>query len=357
MRWWPFSRPTETRASNNYTTQAQAAALAAATGGVTADAAATAAAEACAGLYSRALSLATVTPSNAITRALSPMILSYLGRELIVRGEGVLLVDVQPGVVTLVPACSWDIAGSWARASWSYSLEVAGPSTTVRRRATADGVLHVMYSTRPADPSKGRGPLQNAGLTANVLAKLERSLGYEAGKSTGTVIPVPPPVAPVGDDEDLEDDAQAQFRRDVGDLKGSTVLAETFMGGAGSGQGVAPQADWAGRLFGPAPKDTAVALRTDVAEAVRSACGVPISLDSRSDGTAQRESFRRWHHSSLLPVAEIIREAAAVALQQPDLRIEFPRLSAADLTGKARATGQLVTAGVELERAIQIVGL
>ena len=49
----------------------------------------------------------------------------------------------------------------------------------------------------------------------------------------------------------------------------------------------------------------------------------------------------------------LVQTALRVALQEPDLLLDLSALGAADLTGKARAVGQLVSAGTDLDDALR----
>ena len=84
---------------------------------------------------------------------------------------------------------------------------------------------------------------------------------------------------------------------------------------------------------------------------------MPVALFSTSDGTAAREGLRRFLHTALAPLAMLVQTALRVALQEPDLLLDLSALGAADLGGKARAVGQLVAAGTDLDDALDLVGL
>ena len=75
-----------------------------------------------------------------------------------------------------------------------------------------------------------------------------------------------------------------------------------------------------------------------------------------SDGTAQRESFRRFLVSTIRPVARII-ETELRAKLDPAAALSFSELAASDLTGKARAIGSLVKAGMSIEDARAVASL
>ena len=91
---------------------------------------------------------------------------------------------------------------------------------------------------------------------------------------------------------------------------------------------------------------------------ILSACGVPPSLAMpNSDGTAQREAWRRFLFSTISPVARIVAAELAVKLDTPALRFAFDDLYASDLTGRARAYSSMVSAEMDKERAARLAGL
>ena len=70
-----------------------------------------------------------------------------------------------------------------------------------------------------------------------------------------------------------------------------------------------------------------------------SACGVPPTLFSdRSDGTAQRESFRRYLHSTLDPIAKLISAELSTKLET-EVDVDLSAIHAADVQGRARGRG------------------
>ena len=92
---------------------------------------------------------------------------------------------------------------------------------------------------------------------------------------------------------------------------------------------------------------------------ILSACGVPPSLAMpNSDGTAQREAWRRFLFSTISPVARIVAAELAVKLDTPTLRFAFDDLYASPiLTGRARAYSSMVSAEMDKERAARLAGL
>ena len=118
-----------------------------------------------------------------------------------------------------------------------------------------------------------------------------------------------------------------------------------------------PLSDWQPRPIGPRQNDGSVSLRDDTSIAVLGACGVPPSLAiANSDGTAQRESFRRFLHSSVVPLARLVEHELSIKLDAP-VRLSFDQLFAADLSGRARAFQSMIGGGMSLPKAAQLAGL
>ena len=121
--------------------------------------AAVGAVEIAASMFARALAGAAVEPQNSRTAALSPALLSSIGRRLITSGESVHVIDVAGGKVRLAECSSWNVTGDADPATWRYQVSTTGPSTTATRWVPADAVVHVRYAVSHAEPWRGLSPL------------------------------------------------------------------------------------------------------------------------------------------------------------------------------------------------------
>lgn len=138
---WPWQRR-ETRAASF--TDAVTQALLAEASGTTGYETTVAIVEACAGWWSRAFAAATVTPTSTTARSLTPLVLSQIGRDLL--------------VVELYPLAQFEIVGT--RSSWDYQVEVEQPDgTATTGRLPGEQVIHLRYAVDPERPWKGLGPL------------------------------------------------------------------------------------------------------------------------------------------------------------------------------------------------------
>ena len=165
------------------------------------------------------------------------------------------------------------------------------------------------------------------------------------------MIPVPSDGGDGGDDDPL-----AGLKTDLAGARGRAILAETTAGAWGDGKMAAPQADWKPQRFGAMVPDSSVSLRTAAGEAVLSACGVPVALVTAADGTSQRESWRRFVMGSIEPLLRVVGQEIEAKLETR-IAFDLSSLWAHDLAGRASSFRQMVTAGMEIERAAALSGL
>ena len=350
MGWFRRSEPEiETREAQPFTDAVVAAIVAAAEGVTPGDPGAIAALECAAGLYARAFAGAVVSPASA-AQVVTPKVRALIARDLIRRGESVHLIDINNGMLEMLPCGSWDVRGGWRENSWWYRVDTFGPSGNDTHFVPADAVVHARYAVDPARPWYGISPLGWARATGALAANLEQRLGEEAGAPVAHVLPIPQD--PGGDDDPL-----AQMRLDLANAKGRTILTETTSQGWGEGRASAPQRDWQTARIGADPPTTVATLRSDTAMAVLDACGVPRALAESADGTAAREGWRRFVMGAVEPVAELVAEELQVKLDIDGVRFDFSGLWAHDLQGRAASFKALVTAGMAVTEAAAASGL
>ena len=349
---WPWQR-TEHRATS--TDAIVAAILHAAQGNTTGDCRAIAALETAVSLYASAFAVSTVICENArVTAALTPSFLATVARALIRRGEYLAVLEATPARgLELLTAGSWDVRGGPAEDGWFYRCDLFGPSGTVSRTVPSAQVLHVRYSVDPSRPWRGLSPLEWANSTGALAGHLEHRLGEEAASPVGAYLALP---RADGTDPDDESDPLADIRADIRAAGGSQVLVETTAAAFGEGRGAAPTTDWKPNRFGANPPAALDALRTNVGMAILSACGVPVSLATDADGTAQRESLRRFVHVNVAALAAIVGAELGQKLDTP-VSFTFAGLYASDLVGRSNALSRLVKATMPLDEARVVCGL
>ena len=100
------------------------------------------------------------------------------------------------------------------------------------------------------------------------------------------------------------------------------------------------------RRYGADPPAALTELRGAAETSLLAAAGIPPALVSMQDGTAQRESYRRFIHTTIEPLGHILAAEIERKLELP-ARFDFDRLTASlDLSGRARAFQSLVKGGM-----------
>ena len=338
-------------------TDAIVSAIAAQAGGnLTGDATAVGALEMSAGAYSRAFSGCTVQASDMVKRALTPSTLGGIARSLIRRGESMHLIEITGGDILLLPVGSWDIRGGPNQRDWYVRADVFGPSGNLTHFVPYSQVVSCKYSYDPATPWLGLSPLQWASLTGSLGAAIQTRLGQEAAGASGYILPMPVPPQ----EDDTEDDegtagALTAIKRDLANSKGRTSFVESTrsMGGDESAR---PLKDWESQRYGFNAPDVMQVLNASVGQDILSCCGVPVSLFTDSDGTSQRESWRRFVMGSVESVARLVEAELSAKLETP-VKLDFQNLWAHDLAGRAQAFKQMIAGGMAIERAVAISGL
>ena len=352
MKIWPFGKrePEVRQATQPFTDAIVAAIQSQATGSEVAQPLSTAAVEMAAGFYGRAMASALVTGAGLAERALTPSVLSLVGRDLIRRGESVFLVEVERERLVLRPAGSWDVRGGPVESEWWYRLDLFGPSGNVTRFVPGDSVLHFRYAIDPARPWTGISPIQWARLTAAGLASLEGMVASEASAPFGYLLPIP------GSDDD--DDATAALRNDLFGARGKTLLVnDPSLDEDNSGQLRAGAYRSVAR-FGANPPTSVEGLRGETGRDVLAACGLSSALfNESSDGTARREAYRQALHVGVRPIVRLMVAEFRAKLDAPELRMDLSELNAADVAGRARSFGAFIKAGVHPEDAARETGI
>ena len=149
--------------------------------------------EICSGTWGRGLATAEISPRNAKTAALTPSTLGFIGRYLLKYGEVVFELGIRQGQITLTPAQSWRVEGGVDPESWTYELTMQGPSRYAIRTVPRGRVLHLTYATAHNAPWRGVGPLNEAGISQELVIELETALAQEAHTPRGYNIAVPDP--------------------------------------------------------------------------------------------------------------------------------------------------------------------
>ena len=249
----------------------------AAAGGAAVSAANTGGAVAAAGLWSRALAVATVTPDG-LAGLLTGSVLADIGLSLALDGEVLFRLAGD----RLSRVSDWNVVGTADPASWAYQCSEAGPSSTQTRTVPADHVLHFAINRDPRQPWRGRSPLALASETSRLAGGIESALGDEATNAPRAVV-VPAPEGAEGLGATL-----TAFRS----ARGKLEMPETMAGGLADRAG-APHRDWSPHeTWGLTPPEALVTLRGQLLDSVTAIFGVdPILLHARGDGSIGPRKF------------------------------------------------------------------
>ena len=185
----PFPWETEKR---SYTNLRIAEVEAVARGGGLISASATDALETAAGFYAAAFASAKVVGSQRAMAAISPPVLSEIGRDLITEGESAWLVRVARGSLHLVRSSYQTVYGGFDEADWYYQLNLPAPSSGLQTVfSESANVIHPKYSVDRSRPWRGIGPLGHAFQSGKLLAALENLLSTEAAATSGYLLAFP----------------------------------------------------------------------------------------------------------------------------------------------------------------------
>ena len=324
------------------------------TGGIKADVNKTAAVEFALSMVARAFMFAEPVPA---VPALTPLTMSMIARQTISLGNAVfeLGVSERTRALRLMPVAGYKVVGEPEPETWRYELNKRRPRPAddvlmeedkgVTSSVSWDGVVHVRYMPRSSAPWHGVSPLIAAGLTSDELAKIERSLSYDAGPAAGMILAIPDGVGKV---------AASAITADLSQGLGKINFVETTRGGFGQGQGAAPEKDWEQKRFGALVPEANINLRDKTALWVLAAMGIPPSLFT-SEGSALRESYRHFFTNTVEPLGRLIAEELSDKLEQ-DISFMFPEVFKSDISARSRAYSTLVQSGMDAAEAKTLVG-
>ena len=344
----PWKRSTENYQSTSYT-DALVAALIRQVRGQTAGATLTSetgALESAAGLVGRAFMAAGVEGDPMYAAALTPQVMELIGRALVRRGDAVFYIDTSNGL-TLLPAQTHSIDGGPMPSSWVYDITLAGPGELrTMRPVRAEGVLHFRVNADVETPWRGHAPLAVASGIGDLLSEVNTYLREESSKPRGAFLSSP---------KDGEDPTIDALKDDVRTAAGTLLFVETMVQQWEKG-GPPVMKEWEAKNFGPtmgAGMVEAAALARSEALAV---LGLNEAIFSGADSAALRESWRLALFGLIAPLGQLVQSEIKAKLD-PSVGLTWTELRASDLSGRARAFGSLVKAGLPMERAAAEAGI
>ena len=317
-------------------------------GGSRAFATATAALESCVGTVGRAFAACQIHGPDYAVEALTPNVLSLIGRDLVRKGEIIFKLDVFDGRLRLWPATSYDIYGDRDPQNWRYRIDMAGPDIRITQEdAPADSVLHFTYAVEVERPWRGRGPISFAQLAGRLSAETAAALADEASGPRGSFLPMP--------GKDGQDSTTDALRSDIRSASGSMLTVESMASAWKSGE--APPGDWIQKRFGPSPPDGLVKLLGTASMEVMAACGLSPSLFLDGDGTGKREAWRQALFGTIMPLGKLVETELRKKLCSTDIKLSWSQLRASDLQARARSFKNMVEGGFTTEKAAALSGL
>ena len=160
-----------------------------------------------------------------------------IARQTVATGNFVGEIGVGRAGVRLLPVASYSITGDSRPESWRYAIKQQRPNgddpldldQIPARSFPRRGIVHVRYMPGPSSPWAGQSPLSGAGLTADQLAKVERSLTYDATPIGGLIMPMPH-----GATQKMADEAGTKIENNKGGISLLETMGVAF-GAAGAG--------------------------------------------------------------------------------------------------------------------------
>ena len=251
----------------------------------------------------------------------------------------------------LVPGGHWTPSGGVRPDTWIFRVQTSGPTSTTTRIVPYSGLVFVRWGTSAAAPYRGISPTSWASLTAKLSAEVERSLGDEAAGPVTHFLTSP--ISP-GDPGDDANDPLGPMKKTISKARGAATVVQSTSNNYDQG-GNSPQRDFDPTRLGPDFEQPLVSMQEKAFMAVLSACGCPPPLFLDSDGTSQRESLRRYHLQTVLPLSRILSHELTAKLET-EVRFKFDSY-ALDMVSRATVVDKLVRAGVPTATALMAVGL
>ena len=276
--------------------------------------------------------------------AVHPQLLAGAGRSLIERGEWVASVDRVRNGVWLIRPGSWEIVGgadSDDPADWIYKIQCPTPAGHIERERPRARVVHVVARADVLNsPHTGRSLASLTKETQDAVVASERRLKEELSAVTGQVMAHPGVIT---------SDQHKTVKARLESLRGGIALVKQKQGMDRAVQTMQSE------RIGANPPEQLGFLRGQSAELLALAAGIPSSFVRGGRGSEQRESLRIFLFMCVLPLAGMLG-AELRRVFDADVELEFSRLNAADLSGRARSAKLLTEAGVSLDRALSLTG-
>ena len=98
------------------------------------------------------------------------------------------------------------------------------------------------------------------------------------------------------------------------------------------------------------PPEALEKIRGTVGETVLACCGIPVELLEPGQGTAAREAWRRFLHSTIDPLGKLVTEELSEKFEF-SVSLNFDSLMASDISGRSQAFQSMVGGGIYVTKA------
>ncbi len=310
-----------------------------------------------AGLYRSAFASAVVNHP-----AVTVGVMAKIGWELIRRGEFCAEIVIRSGRVSLVPVSEWTVRGTEPDPQgWMYELQTNAPDGVKvhTRLVSSAAVVHLMFAQDAVRQWVGVSPLDCVAHSA--VCEMDCAVAQESKSPRGSLLPMF--LWGRGDEAKRKGELLDARAKEISRLAGGALIQPVDLAGLDAGYELPQQSGadafsrWQQKRIGYQPPQFWVEQRASLADAVCAAARVPPGLVSGELGsTGRRESLRQWLHIGLEPLAREVAAELALKLDEPNIEIDFHRIFASDLAGRARAYKQLRESDLTEAEALAICG-
>lgn len=339
MKLWPFSRRDPEREQRAAFPSLTAEYLSDRRQGVLADGAVplSATVAACAQTWSRAFAQ---LDSNPDPNPLTAAHLAAIGQDLCLRGESCWHIRLEGGDVALHRVAYWDHVAPGR----AFQLHIAHPHETETVRALAGEVMLLTINNPAEQPWRGRSPFSLMGGSPRLMAEIEGALRGASEWLGRGLLPFPETV------EEAQQSAAIRGLRGGGMLAAIRSKADFSTATGNRGASEFRRVELTPDLRSADLNPTVDQLHNRLL----AACGVPPTLFTpNGNAGAMREGWRVLALNTVEPLARtLLPELSKCGVTA----LSTKSMMAADVAGRARAVGTLVTAGVPLNQAMQLVG-
>ncbi|WP_109464022.1 phage portal family protein [Albibacillus kandeliae] len=265
-------------------------------------------------------------------------VLARIGQDLVLRGESCWHIRFDGSELQLVPVAYWDELGN----GW-YHLHIVHPNHTESVRALEGEVLKLVINPDPAQPWRGRSPFRMMGLSGVLLAEIENAISGAMPMAGKGLLPFPSTI-------EATEKAKALSGLQGGSLVAITSKADHAVHTGGD------RAEWRRVELTPDLQKLDINTFTqDLANRMLTGCGIPPTLmTANGNAGAMREGYRLFALQTVLPLSKQLLPELRRKLNVGAVSIDS--MLSADVAGRARAVGVLVTAGVPLHIAMELSG-